>query len=125
MIRPRFDPLANLPGGALKLPGGDPLGGGGGGMAPDPASGPGDPAGGPYGPDPAGAGGGQSFDDLLKQARDLVSQAESAAQDDEDRATVTQALSVLNKHFGQIQKDKNAALGLTPVHKGVRAALKG
>jgi hypothetical protein len=90
-----------------------------------------DPAqmmGGPQGP-PSGGGGdtgqdGGSFDDLLSQARDLVSQAETKAEDDEDRETITKALAILNGHFATIQKDKNAALGITPVHKGVRRAMK-
>ena len=96
------------------------------------AGGPGGP--GPGGPPPGGpdGGGGQpgvaenpDFTRLIKTAIDALHQAAATGEDDQDKALAAECMTKLQGLLGTHQKQQEAALGVTDVHRGVKRAIRG
>lgn len=88
--------------------------------------------GGPPGPGGPPGGGGQpgiaedpDFTRLIKQAVDALRQAADTGEDDQDKALAAECMSKLQGLLGSHQKQQEAALGMTDVHRGVRRAVRG
>jgi hypothetical protein len=101
MIRFQVDPLAALAAGAPPLP---PTGVAG--------------AGRPGAPDNAAAE--AALNAMIDAAHTFLRNEE----DDQDKAIITQCLHQAQKLLGTRQKQQEAALGVTDVHRGVRRAIK-
>lgn len=97
--------------------------------------GPGGPDGGggppPGGPPPSG-GQGQpgtaedpDFTRLIKTAVDALQQAAATGEDDVDKQLAAECMAKLQGLLGTHQKQKEAALGMSDVHRGVRRAIQG
>lgn len=109
MLRFRVDPLAAILGG----PGGGP-----------PATPPG-----PQGPLDTGDRPGEAedprFDALIRTAINALHQAMQTGEDNQDKALAAECMSKLQGLLGTHQKQGEAALGITDVHRGVRRAIRG
>lgn len=89
-------------------------------------------AGGPP-PLPGGGGGGgqpgvaedPQFTQLIKSAVRALRQAADTGEDDQDKALAAECMSKLQGLLGTHQKQQEAALGMTDVHRGVRRAVRG
>src|SRR5215831_19552703 len=86
--------------------------------------------GGPGGPAPGG-GGGQAgraedpqFTRLIKTAVDALRQASDTGEDDADKQLAAECMAKLQGLLGTHQKQQEAALGMTDVHRGVRRAVR-
>jgi hypothetical protein len=112
MLRFQVDPLAALLGGGGEGPGGPPAG----------PAGPGGPPGGGQGQ--PGVAEDPEFSRLIKSAIDALHQAQATGEDDQDKALAAECMSKLQGLLGTHQKQRDAALGMTDVHRGVRRAVR-
>lgn len=107
------------------------LQGAGGPGGPDPGGGPPPGLGGAPGGNggPGGGAPGQAedpdFTRLVKMAVDALKQTQDTNEDDVDKHLAMQCLEKLQGLLGTHQKQRDAALGITDVHRGVRRALRG
>jgi len=105
MLRFRQDPLAAMLGGPGGPPGAAPGGNGGGGQP--------------------GVAENPQFAALIKTAITALRQAADTGEDDQDKALAAECMSKLQSLLGTHQKQNEAALGMTDVHRGVRRAIRG
>jgi hypothetical protein len=110
MLRFRMDPqggpmppglAAMLGGGPAAEAGGPPGGNGAAGQAEDP-----------------------EFSRLIKTAIDALHQAQATGEDDTDKQLAAECMAKLQGLLGTHQKQRDAALGMTDVHRGVRRAIR-
>jgi hypothetical protein len=111
MLRFRADPLAALLGGGGGPPGAPPIPAPGGNAAP--------------GRGAPGVAEDPDFTRLIKTAVDALRQAADTGEDDQDKALAAECMSKLQNLLGTHQKQQEAALGMTDVHRGVRRAVRG
>jgi|SRR5436190_24140612 len=97
------------------------------GAGPPPDAGPGGPP-----PTPGPGGGGQpgqaedpDFTRFIKMAIDALHSASATGEDDQDKALAAECMTKLQGLLGSHQKQNEAALGMTDVHRGVRRAVRG
>jgi len=109
MLRFRQDPLAAILGGG-PAPGGP---------------GPGGPAGPLDTADRPGEAEDPNFDRLIRTAIGALHQALQTGEDDQDKALASECMTKLQGLLGTHQKQGEAALGMTDVHRGVRRAIRG
>lgn len=97
------------------------------GAAPPPDLGGGPPSAGDAGGGGDGAGVAEdpAFTQFIKQAIAALKQAADTNEDDTDKALAAECMSKLQSLLGTHQKQRDAALGITDVHRGVRRAIRG
>ena len=103
---------------------------GGGPAAPPPGAPPlPPPAAGPQGPLDRGDRPGEAedprFDALIRTAINALHQAQATGEDDQDKQLAAECMAKLQGLLGTHQKQGEAALGMTDVHRGVRRAIRG
>ena len=90
----------------------------------------GPPPGGPPGPGPGGPPGGDpdqdpAFTQDIKTAIQALHHALGSGEDDNGKQLASECLAKLQGLLGTHQKQQDAALGVTDVHRGVRRAIRG
>ena len=61
----------------------------------------------------------------LRQALELLTQAQSQEQDDQDTLAIQKAMIAIQSVLGTRQKQNEAAMGTTPAHKAMGRAVRG
>lgn len=116
MAYPNSSVLAGLLGGGAGAPAGPPAPDQGAPMGPPPGHPPMISVGGNAGPDPD-AQGDRDAVKLVKQAVDLLRQAEAADTDASEEATIATCIANLKKIAMGRQKEKESAIGMSPAVK--------